>query len=55
MLPEVLEVLHELIDAVAVSKGISDNRRAELHAKLDQATAAEPEPEPEAADVPPGA
>ena len=35
-----LEVLHELVDAVAALRAISANRQAELHAKLDQAAAA---------------
>jgi hypothetical protein len=39
MLPEVLEVLHELVDVVATLRGINGNRGAELHAKLDQAAA----------------
>ena len=34
-----LEVLHELVDAVAALRAISANRQAELHAKLDQAAA----------------
>lgn len=52
-----LEVLRELVDAVESLRGITGNRRAELHAKLDQAaglldgTAEAVEP----ADVPPGA
>jgi hypothetical protein len=51
-----LEVLHELVDALAALKGISDGKQAELHARLDQETAAPaaPKPAPAAAkaDVP---
>ena len=54
-----LEVLHELVDAVASLRGISDNQQAELHARLDQETAAPAAPpaaRPAAkADVPAGA
>jgi hypothetical protein len=32
-----LEVLHELVDAVAVLKGITANRQAELHTMVDDA------------------
>lgn len=43
-----LEIVRELVDAVHSLKGMSDNRRAELHAQLDDAgKATEPEPEPE--------
>ena len=31
-----LDVLHELIDAVAGLRGISGNKQAELHARLDR-------------------
>lgn len=34
MLPELLEVVHELIDAVEALRGISGNRASELHAQL---------------------
>ncbi len=34
-----IQVLHELIDAVADLKGISGNQQADLHARLDQETA----------------
>lgn len=38
-----LEVVRELVDAVAALRGISGNRQAELHAQLDeQAAAAKP-------------
>jgi hypothetical protein len=56
-----LQILHELIDAVAVGKGISDNRRGELHDLLSRASEADAleaalgttvEPAPAAADVP---
>jgi hypothetical protein len=53
MLPEMLEVLHELI--AAAGSGLTAVRQAELHAKLDQAAGAlaeVPAPEPEAASVP---
>lgn len=60
-----LEVLHELVDAVHSLKAITGNRRAELHELLDKAAepedaAAETQAEPEAAhpgagDVPAGA
>jgi hypothetical protein len=57
-----LEVVRELVDAVAGLRGISGNRAAELHAQLDQAAEPEPEPapakpkpEPVKADVPSGA
>lgn len=46
---EVLEVLHELVDVVANLKGITGAKQTELHAKVDQATAA-----PAPADVPAG-
>ena len=39
-MPDVLEVLHELVDAVASLKGISGNKQAELHERLDQQSAA---------------
>jgi len=45
-----LEVLHELVDAVSVCKGISDNRRAELHAILDRESAAPKAAPPAKAD-----
>ena len=35
-----LEVLHELVDAVADLKGISGNKQAELHARLAEESAA---------------
>lgn len=51
-----LEVLHELVDALASLKGISGNRQADLHARLDQAAAAPAEAPkvapPAKADVP---
>lgn len=52
-----LEVLHELVDAVAGLKGISGNKAAELHDRIDQETApaASPKPAPVKADVPSGA
>ncbi len=46
-----LEVVRELVDAVAGLRGISGNRQAELHAELDKV--AEPEPEPEPAKTAP--
>ncbi len=39
-----LEVLHELVDAVAGLRAISGNKQAELHERLNAETAAEPEP-----------
>ena len=35
-----LEVVRELVDVVASLRGITGNRQAELHAKLDQAAEA---------------
>lgn len=32
-----IEIVRELVDAVAGLRGISGNRQAELHAQLDQA------------------
>jgi hypothetical protein len=42
-----LEVVRELIDAVANLRGITGNRQAELHAQLDEQAAA-PEAPPAA-------
>jgi hypothetical protein len=56
-----LEVLHELVDAVASLRAITGNRQAELHAKLDEAAGvpaeapAVPKPAPKSADGPAGA
>ena len=32
-----IEIVRELVDAVAALRGISGNKQAELHAQLDQA------------------
>jgi hypothetical protein len=40
MLPEMLEVLHELVDAVAALKGITGNRQSELHELVEKVPAA---------------
>ncbi len=51
-----LEVLHELVDAVASLRAIDGNKQAELHARLDQEFAAPAPAKPAAtlskADVP---
>jgi len=53
-----LEVLRELVDALAARGHITGNRAAELHAKLDESAADDPKAKHAAkasADVPPGA
>lgn len=48
-----LEVLHQLIDAVAGLKGIDGNQQARMHARLDQESAEAPvKASPAKADVP---
>ena len=45
-----LEVVRELVDAVAGLRGITGNRQAELHAQLDEQTAADTAPKPAKTD-----
>jgi hypothetical protein len=55
MLPEMLEVLHELVDAVAALKGITGNRQSELHALVEKVPAALEHMAGQHADRPAGA
>lgn len=50
-----LEVLRELVDALAAVRGISGNKQAELHARLDQEIAAPPAAKTAEANVAAGA
>ena len=53
MLPEIIAVVHEVIDILAGLKAINGERQAELHAALEPQAPAEAAPEAEPAGAPP--
>ena len=52
-MPEIIAVVHEVIDILAGLKAINGDKQAELHAALEPQAPAEAAPEPETAGAPP--